>query len=89
MLVMSDPESALTDPSGQAETVRVAEVAAVDVTPGSLYVGYGAVTARAVAGPVAERDPRRRAYLRHVVVMAALFVCVGVAAIVVGLALFG
>ena len=42
-----------------------------------------------MAGAVAERDPRRRAYLRHVVLMAALLVCVGVAAIGVGLALFG
>ena len=86
---MSDPASAPSDLPGQAETVRVAEIAAVDVSPGGLYVGYGAVTARAVAGAVAARDPRRRAYLRHVVLMAALFVCVGIAAIVVGLALFG
>lgn len=85
---MSDAESALRDLSGQAETVRVAEIGAVDIPPGGLYVGYGAVTARAVAGAVAEPDPRRRAYLRHVVLMAALFVCVGIAAIGVALALF-
>ena len=85
---MSDAESPLRDLSGQAEISHVAEVGMADVPPGGLYVAYGAVTARAVTGAVAERDPRRRAYLRHVVLTASLLVCICVAAIVVALALF-
>ena len=49
-----------------------------DVPAGSLYVARGAITARAVAGAIAARDPRRKAYLRHVLLTAIVFVCVGV-----------
>ena len=90
MFGVSDPESPspLHGQSGQAETIHVAEIGMADVPPGGLYVAYGAVTARAVAGAVADREPRRRAYLRHVVLTTALFVCIGVAAIIAALALF-
>lgn len=86
---MSDAESPLRDLSGQAEISQLAEIGMADVAPGGLYVAYGAVTARAVAGAVAEHDSRHRAYLRHVVLMAVLFVGIGVTAIVAALALFG
>jgi hypothetical protein len=58
------------------------ETASVEVPPGGLYAAYGAVTARAMASAVADRDPRRRAFMRHVVLMSVLFVVAGVALIV-------
>lgn len=54
-------------------------VQATDVPAGALYVAHGAVTARAIAGAVAARDPRRRAFLRHLILSTTLFVAVGIA----------
>jgi hypothetical protein len=86
---MADAESPLRDLSGQAEISQVAEIGMAHVPPGGLYVAYAAVAARAVAGAVAERDSRHMFYLRRVVLMAVLFVGIGVTAIVAALALFG
>jgi hypothetical protein len=66
----------------------VSQIAADD-PPGGLYASYGAVSARAVASAVAHRDPRRRAYLRRLILMTALFVVSGVVLTIAAAALFG
>ena len=79
---VSDDDVWSRNPSAQAESLPVAEIGIAEVPAGGLYVAWGAVTAHAVAGAVAERQPRRRAYLRHVVCAAVLFVGIGVAMVI-------
>src|SRR3954462_879847 len=71
-------------PSQGVNEDRSAVTSSGDAFPGGLYVVHGAVAARAIAGAVADRNPRRRAYLRHVVLAAGLFVIVGVALAIAG-----
>ncbi len=74
--LVSDDE---VSPSQAVIEERPGVTASVDVPPGGLYVAHGAVAARAVASAVSDRDPRRRAYLRHIILMAGLFVVCGLA----------
>ena len=81
-----DDETPLQPSTAQSEPLTTSST--VDVPSGALYVAHGAVTARALAGAVADRDPRRRAYLRHVVLTALLFVAAGVGVVIAAAALF-
>lgn len=85
---MDDAESRLHDQSGQTEKAQIVEASVSGAPPGGLYAAYGAVTAGALAGAMASRNPRRRAYLRHVVLTAALFVCIGVAVVMAAVVFF-
>jgi hypothetical protein len=76
---VSDDDLWSRNTSERSESLPVAEIGIAEVPAGGLYVAWGAVTAHAVAGAVAERQPRRRAYLRHVVFTAVLFLGIGVA----------
>ena len=86
---MSNPERPPNEMSEQAETRQRAEAGVADVQSGALYVAHGAVTARALAGALAARDPRRRTYLRHVVLMATLLVVVVAVVLIAAETLFG
>ncbi len=61
----------------------------VGSAPRGLYVAWGAVTASAVANAVVGREPRRKAYIRHVILTAAVVGLGGAALVICIAALFG
>jgi len=82
---MATPWRPLTTEPREA-TATYAEIRSIGDTPGGLYATYGAVTANAIAIAAAGKEPRRKAYMRRIVLIA-LIIGIGGSALVVAIAL--
>lgn len=82
---MATPWRPLTAEPREA-TATYAEIRSTGDTPGGLYATYHAVTAHAIAIAAAGKEPRRKAYMRRIVLIA-LIIGIGGSALVVAIAL--